>query len=262
MFNLGFQYSEVVTPGLKIKAESKAVKEIKGVDGILFPLKVGNALFFTYTYLNSQDKFGVTFEVKEKVLAQKFVKDHPEIKDLNLIGDIYLISKESQSTNDNIHIDPCELYFSDELSYVIGGSCADKDQWMKSYKLTKAGIAYREEVTALNKAREQEALDKKIRTSAQLTPEMKAKGKAKFTQAFQLFQTNEFEAAVIRFNQGLEIDPANGVGHYYLAETYSRLNDNENAMEHYRYTFVFEPDIKEAPIAQVKYEKLKATLGK
>ena len=92
--------------------------------------------------------------------------------------------------------------------------------------------------------------------------EIKAKAKEKFTQAFNLFKEGEFEAAVIRFNQALEIDPANGLGHYYLAETYARLNDLENAMKHYNYTVLFTPDIKEAAIAEVKILKIKETLNK
>ncbi len=262
LFTLGVVNSEVTGKAFNTKAVSKAVNEIKGVDGTLFPLKVGNALFFSYTWLNDPEKYGVTLEVTAKTSAPLFVKEHPEIKELNLIGDIYVISQELKSTNENFHNEPCELYYADELSYVIGSTCTDREQWVKSYKLNKAGNSYRAEVEELNKAKDKEEADKKRQISEQLTPEIKAKAKEKFTQAFNLFKEGEFEAAVIRFNQALEIDPANGLGHYYLAETYARLNDLENAMKHYNYTVLFTPDIKEAAIAEVKILKIKETLNK
>ena len=262
LFTLGLVNKEVSAKTFKAKPVSMAVKEIKSVDGTLFPLKVGNALFFSYTLLNDSEKYGVTFEVSQMTSAQLFVKEHSEIKDLDLIGDIYVISQETKSTNSNFHTDPCEFYYSDELSYVIGSTCTDRDQWVKSYKLSELGVSYRKDVEELNKAKEKEDANKKIQTSAQLTPEIKAKSKEKFTQAFNLFKEGEFEAAVIRFNQALEIDPANGLGHYYLAETYARINDVENALIHYNYTVLFSPDIKEAAIAQVKILKIKETLNK
>ena len=149
LFTLGISNNEVSLNTFKVKAATKAVKEIKGIDGALFPLKVGNALFFSYTYLNDPDKYGITFEVNEKTSAQLFVKDHPEIKELNLIGDIYVIGQEIKSTNASFQDQPCELYYADELSYVIGSTCADKEQWAKSYKLNKLGVSYRAEVEAL-----------------------------------------------------------------------------------------------------------------
>jgi tetratricopeptide (TPR) repeat protein len=262
LFTLGVVNSEVTSRTFNTKAVSKAVNEIKGIDGALFPLKVGNALFFSYTWLNDPEKYGITLEVTAKTSAQLFVKEHPEIKELNLIGDIYVINQELKSTNDNFHNEPCEFYYADELSYVIGSTCTDREQWVKSYKLNKVGISYRAEVEELNKAKDKEEADKKRQISEQLTPEIKAKSKEKFTQAFNLFKEGEFEAAVIRFNQALEIDPANGLGHYYLAETYARLNDLENSMIHYNYTVLFSPDIKEAAIAEVKILKIKETLNK
>lgn len=262
LFTLGIVNNEVSTQTFKTKAESRAVKEVKGIDGVLFPLKVGNALFFSYSFLNEAEKYGITFEVKKKTPIQSFIKEHAEIKDLNLIGDIYVISRETKSSNDRVAAESCDLYYSDEISYVIGGNCPDKRQWIKSYKLNQPGESYREEVAALNKENERKEIEVKMHTSEQLTPESKAKAKDKFSQAFKLFQEGEFEAAVIRFNQALEIDPANGLGHYYLAETYARLNDVEKSMEHYKYTVLFSPDIKEAAIAEVKLSKIKEALNK
>jgi len=262
LFTLGAVNTEVASPTFKISPESKAVNEIKNIDGTLFPLKEGNALFFSYSMLGESDKYGVTFEVKSKSSAQDFLKDHAEAKDLNLIGDVYVIGREIKSTNERAAAGSCELYYADEISYVIGSTCADKAQWLKAYKLNKDGEAYRTEVAALNKQKEQEEIDAKKLISSKLTPEMKKKATEKLSQGFNLWKEGEFEAAVIRFNQALEIDPANGLGHYYLAETYARLNDVLNAMEHYRYTVLFSPDIKEAAIAEVKLSKMKDSLSK
>lgn len=262
LFQLAVAQGEVNDRSFRAKSVSKAVKEIKGIDGALFPLKVGNALFFSYSLMNESEKYGITFEVTNKVTAQMFGQDHPEMKDLNLIGDIYVVSQEIKSSNESSHKEPCELYYADEISYVIGSTCPDREQWVKSIKLNKTGTLYRSEVEETNLTKEQEEIENKKLISQQLTPETKAKAKEKFTQAFNLFKEGEFEAAVIRFNQALEIDPANGLGHYYLAETYSRLNDAQNAMIHYKYTVLFSPDIKEAAVAEVKLSKIKEAQSK
>jgi len=262
LFPIAVAQIEVNDRSFKVKPVSKAVKEIKGIDGALFPLKVGNALFFSYSLINESEKFGITFEVTNKLTAQVFGQDHPEIKDLNLIGDIYVISQEIKSTNESSHKGSCEHYYADEISYIIGSTCPDREQWVKSIKLNKAGTLYRSEVEETNLTKEQEEIENKKLVSQQLTPETKAKAKEKFTQAFNLFKEGEFEAAVIRFNQALEIDPANGLGHYYLAETYARLNDVPNSKIHYNYTVLFSPDIKEAAVAEVKLSKIKEAQNK
>jgi hypothetical protein len=262
LFSLGTVINEVDTNNFKAKPVSRAVNEISGISGNLFPLQVGNSFFFSYTLLDDSGKYGATFEVVKKTAAPQFAKEHPETRDLKLIGDIYVIAQEIKSTKEDFRSEPCELYYADELSYVIGGTCKEKNLWVKSYKLNASGEAYHAEVEASNKAREQEDLDKKRQVSEQLSPELKAKAKEKFTQAFNLFKEGEFEAAIIRFKQGLELDPANGLGHFYMAETYARLNDTENAVIHYNYTVQFSPDIKEAAIAEVKLSKIREAQDK
>ncbi|MEJ1959155.1 MAG: hypothetical protein WDM70_06595 [Nitrosomonadales bacterium] len=215
LFTLGVIDNETTTQTVKIKAESRAIKDINDVTGVLFPLEVGNSLSFSYVFLNESEKSGVTFVVKTKTPAKLFSKDYTDMQDLGLIGDIYVISREIKSAASNSLAGSCDLYYSDELSYVIGSTCADKRSWVKSFKLDKLGESYREEIAAANKASEQEEIDAKVQISAQLSPEMRMKAKEKFSQAFHLFQEGEFEAAVIRFNQALEIDPANGLGHYF-----------------------------------------------
>ena len=262
LFTLSVVSNEVITNTFKAKSVSKAVKEISGISGSLFPLNVGNALFFSYTQQDDSSKYGATFEVIKKTSAQQFAKEHPEAKDLSLIGDIYVIEQEIKSTKEDYRSEPCELYYADELSYIIGSTCKEKNQWVKSYKLNHVGAAYHTEIVEQIKAREKEDIDKKKQISAQLSAETKAKSKEKFSQAFNLFKEGEFEAAVIRFKQGLEFDPANGLGHFYLAETYARLNDVENSAIHYNYTLLLSPDIKEAAIAEVKLSKIREAQNK
>jgi tripartite-type tricarboxylate transporter receptor subunit TctC len=91
--------------------------------------------------------------------------------------------------------------------------------------------------------------------SAALSPADKAGAGELFKQAFELFQAGEFEAAALQFNKGLAIDPANGVAHFYLAETYERQQKTTQAREHYRRTIDFAPDSKEAAMAQTRIGK-------
>lgn len=88
--------------------------------------------------------------------------------------------------------------------------------------------------------------------SAALSEGERARAQNYFLQAFEFFKAGEFDAAVRRFAQGLEIDPANAVAHYYLAETYARLKNNTLARTHYQRTIDFAPDSKEAVLAQTR----------
>lgn len=98
-------------------------------------------------------------------------------------------------------------------------------------------------------------IDTAIAKSATMTPEGRQKAGALFSQAFELFKSGEFEAAARRFTQGLEIDPANAVAHFYLAETYTRQKNNALAHTHYQRTIDFAPDSKEAAIAETRVGK-------
>jgi len=94
------------------------------------------------------------------------------------------------------------------------------------------------------------------KTSANLTPEMKEKAKLLFSNATDFLRDKEYEAAVIRLKQLLDIDPASSAGHYYLAEAYFNLNDLKNAALHYHDAITFGPDSQEAVLAQVRLSKI------
>ncbi|MBI3128667.1 MAG: hypothetical protein HYZ11_13770, partial [Candidatus Tectomicrobia bacterium] len=86
----------------------------------------------------------------------------------------------------------------------------------------------------------------------------KARAEALFRQAFALFQEGEFEAAALGFTQGLEIDPADGIGHFYLAETLVRQDRAGDAVRHYERTLALAPESKEALLARTRLPEVKA----
>jgi len=90
--------------------------------------------------------------------------------------------------------------------------------------------------------------------SSALTAEQRRVAQGKFEQGFELFRAGEFRAAVLRFDEGLEIDPANGVAHFYLGESHARLGEARRAALQYRLTLELAPDTKEAAIAKTKLE--------
>ncbi|MBI3013562.1 MAG: tetratricopeptide repeat protein [Candidatus Tectomicrobia bacterium] len=94
-----------------------------------------------------------------------------------------------------------------------------------------------------------------VRRSQNLSASARDGATKLFNQAFELFKAGEFDAAVRGFTQGLEIDPANGVAHFYLAETYARQNKTALARTHYQRTVDFAPDSKEALLAQSRLKK-------
>jgi TolA-binding protein len=86
--------------------------------------------------------------------------------------------------------------------------------------------------------------------SAKLSAAQKSGAQARFKQAFELFQSGQFDAAVIGFKEGLAIDPANGIANYYLGECYTRQGDDDLARVRYQRAVDLAPGTKEAFEAQ------------
>ena len=71
--------------------------------------------------------------------------------------------------------------------------------------------------------------------SEKLTAAQRNDVKERFATAFNLLKADELQAAKIGFERALAIDPANALGHFYLAELLARLNDPA-ARVHYALT--------------------------
>jgi len=95
-------------------------------------------------------------------------------------------------------------------------------------------------------------VERRRQVAAELSPQRRLASNELLRQAFELFREGQFEAAVIRFNDGLEIDPANGLAHFYLAESLERLGRRAAALEHYRLVEALAPDSRESAIARAK----------
>jgi formylglycine-generating enzyme required for sulfatase activity len=63
-----------------------------------------------------------------------------------------------------------------------------------------------------------------------------------FSTAFRLFQDGDFGVAKATFERGLAIDPNNGLGRFYLAETLMRLKDYAGAWEQYSKAMTYLPE--------------------
>jgi len=81
--------------------------------------------------------------------------------------------------------------------------------------------------------------------SAALQPKDREAVKALFSSAFQLWKSGNFKAARLGFEDGLARDPANGMAHFYLAETLVRLNDRRAARAHYEMAAALVPTTQE-----------------
>lgn len=94
------------------------------------------------------------------------------------------------------------------------------------------------------------------RRSTALSAKDRAAAQKLFKQAFELFQSGEFDASVISFKKGLDIDPANAVAHFYLAETYARQKNPALARRHYELARDFGGNSKEAVLAESRLAAL------
>ncbi len=238
------------------KTRLEGVKEISRIDGALFPLHTGNKLSFFYSMFNKSDVFHVEYEVGDQMPGSKFAKQYRQAKSFDLVGDVYTVTSETRSDKGMDEV--CEYYYADELAYPLASRCGNGPMmWLASYQLNGQGKTYLSELIAASLQQKQQDILQKQEASCSLSPALKEKARERFSQGFELFQDGEFDAAVIRFKGGLELDPANARGNYYLAETYVRMHDVENAKKYYRYTVEFAPEIKEAALAQARLEKLK-----
>lgn len=121
-----------------------------------------------------------------------------------------------------------------------------------AFRSSSTAEIYAVEDQATGQARAKAEIDAVRARSASLAAPDRARAQTFLKQGFELFQAGEFEAAILRFRRGLEIDPANGLGHFYLAETYARQDNKKLAREHYQKTVDFAPDSKEAAIAEAR----------
>jgi hypothetical protein len=94
-------------------------------------------------------------------------------------------------------------------------------------------------------------------TAPQTTADDRARAHKLFAQAFRLFQSGDFEAAAIQFRDGLALEPDSAHGHFFLAETYMRLDRRIPAREHYERAVFLAPDSPEGAKAQAALTRLR-----
>jgi tetratricopeptide (TPR) repeat protein len=70
-----------------------------------------------------------------------------------------------------------------------------------------------------------------IQKSQNLTKQQQAAADNVFFGAMELWKNKEFEAAMMAFKDGLEIDPANVGGNYYYGDCLLRMKDEKGALE-------------------------------
>lgn len=99
-------------------------------------------------------------------------------------------------------------------------------------------------------------VDEAKAASAKLKSAERVAIRKQFATAFTLFQSGDFAAAKIGFEQGLSKDPANGIAHYYLAETLVRLKKQGDAQEHYELTIALSPSTPEALKAKAALDSM------
>jgi len=99
------------------------------------------------------------------------------------------------------------------------------------------------------------SIDEAKAAAKKLTAVQKAQAKAKFVQAFDLYKAGDFDAAILGFKQGLDIDPSSGLANFYLGECYARANKDYLARVRWQRTIDLEPSSKEALQAQSRLAK-------
>jgi tetratricopeptide (TPR) repeat protein len=72
-----------------------------------------------------------------------------------------------------------------------------------------------------------------IARSGALTPEQKAKAQELFSTGFTLWQAGDFPSAAKAFQDGLNIDPANGSANYYLGDCLQRSHHQKEAVVYF-----------------------------
>ena len=92
-----------------------------------------------------------------------------------------------------------------------------------------------------------------------LTAEQRDQAQNLFERAFDLFQSEDFEAARLGFEKGLVIDPANSTANFFLAETLLRLDDKALARSLYNKVIALDPNTAIALKAEVALKTLSAS---
>lgn len=258
--------------------------EIRDVSGSLFPMAVGNTLTFTEVFRNADDKqftnqnqYSITSVVPAKTL-------YPQLR-----GQLFRVTTTNNGRRGCEYLWSEQLRY--RLSVWCQGDSTEQPD-LVAFELTPEGVqladrikaaeeqAAREEQMRLEAARlekERQIADEEKRLIAEeqrrkaeeakryaddiatkkkiseaLSDAQVERAVKLFDQAMGFFKEGQFDAAVLRFNDGLGIDPANGLAHYYLAETLTRQKKDVEARQHYRWTVDFAPDEKEAVLARVK----------
>lgn len=83
---------------------------------------------------------------------------------------------------------------------------------------------------------------------------------AKFSEAFERFRVGDFQAALSGFRDGLALEPANGLAHFYAGETQSRLQNHSEALQHYERAASLLAGAKEGELASERARELKPLL--
>jgi hypothetical protein len=106
---------------------------------------------------------------------------------------------------------------------VRNGQSSRPEPWR--LRLTPAGEArHAAAIAALDAYRDAAAA-----RSARLPSADRARSEGLFRSAFTLWQAGNFHAAYLGFSQGLEIDPANGIAHFYAAQSVDSMFDRADA---------------------------------
>ena len=63
-----------------------------------------------------------------------------------------------------------------------------------------------------------------------------------FREGYELLQRKEVQRAIERFEQGLKSEPNNALAHFYLAEAYLQLRQNDKAKIHYKKSLQLDPN--------------------
>ncbi|TXG79974.1 MAG: tetratricopeptide repeat protein [Rhodocyclaceae bacterium] len=66
-------------------------------------------------------------------------------------------------------------------------------------------------------------------------------GQKDFAAGFELIKAGKLQAAVAKFLAGLKAEPNNGQAHFYLAEAYRGLQQNDKAKTHYQKSLEVDP---------------------
>ncbi|OUC15409.1 MAG: hypothetical protein B0A82_06970 [Alkalinema sp. CACIAM 70d] len=101
---------------------------------------------------------------------------------------------------------------------------------------------------------EESGIKQDLAKSGSLSPAQRDAVRRKFRTGFELFQAGEFAAAELLFRDGLQVEPANEVANFYLAESLSRLNKAAEARHYWQQTIRYAPDSKEAAQARARLQ--------